>query len=80
MGVRTPHRARRSRSTSAGTCTHTPCCPSADSGEACLARVRTAHPEQGWCLLCNGVIAFDDGGAVFPDSHTIEPPASAAAA
>jgi hypothetical protein len=20
------------------------------------------HPDQGWCLLCNGVIAFDGGG------------------
>jgi hypothetical protein len=34
------------------------------------------HPEQGWCLLCNGVILFDDGGAVLPDSSTLEPSAT----
>jgi len=22
------------------------------------------HPEQGWSLLCNGVIVFDDMGAI----------------
>jgi hypothetical protein len=25
------------------------------------ARVLVAHYEQGWCLLCNGLIRFDDG-------------------
>jgi hypothetical protein len=30
------------------------------------AKVIAAHPEQGWSLLCNGVIAFDDGGAIIP--------------
>jgi hypothetical protein len=35
--------------------------------------VRTAHHEQGWCLLCNGVVLFDDGGAIYPDGHTSEP-------
>jgi hypothetical protein len=55
-------------------CEHSPCCPSADSADACAAHVRTPHPEQGWCLLCNGVIFFDDGGAIFPDGHIVEPP------
>jgi hypothetical protein len=25
-----------------------------------------AHPEQGWTLLCNGVIVFDDLGVLLP--------------
>lgn len=57
-------------------CEHQPCCPSADSREACTALVRAAHHEQGWCLLCNGVIVFDDGGAIFPDGHIVEPSAA----
>jgi uncharacterized protein DUF5999 len=54
-------------------CDHHPHCPSADEPDACTAHVRTAHPEQGWCLLCNGVIFFDDGGAIFPDGHVTQP-------
>ncbi len=26
------------------------------------ARVVASHPEQGWGLLCNGVVAFEDTG------------------
>jgi len=59
-------------------CEHVPCCPSADAIDARSAHVRTAHPEQAWCLLCNGVIFFDDGGAIRPDGHTLAPPAHAA--
>jgi hypothetical protein len=25
------------------------------------------QPGQGWSLLCNGVILFDDGGELLPD-------------
>jgi hypothetical protein len=25
------------------------------------------QPRQGWSLLCNGVILFDDGGELLPD-------------
>jgi hypothetical protein len=25
-----------------------------------------SHPEQGWSLLCNGVVLFDDGGELPP--------------
>ena len=60
-------------------CEHIPCCPSADAVDAREAHVRTPHPEQGWCLLCNGVIFFDDGGAILPDGHVIEPPVHNAA-
>jgi Family of unknown function (DUF5999) len=30
-----------------------------------------AHPDQGWSLLCNGVIAFDDGGGLLPDGRIV---------
>ena len=32
-----------------------------------------AHPEQGWNMLCNGVIVFDDGGELLPDGRAIPP-------
>ena len=28
-----------------------------------------SHPEQGWSLLCNGVVLFEDLGELFPDGH-----------
>ena len=55
-------------------CEHVPCCPPADANDARTAHVRAAHDEQGWCLLCNGVIFFEDGGAILPDGHVLEPP------
>lgn len=47
-------------------CTHQPLCPPASATDRDAARVVRAHPEQGWNLLCNGVIAFDDGGDLLP--------------
>ena len=47
-------------------CTHQPACPPPDAADRYRAHVRAAHPEQGWSLLCNGVIVFDDLGAVLP--------------
>jgi hypothetical protein len=32
------------------------------------ARALISHPEQGWSLLCNGVVLFDDGGEVLTAS------------
>jgi hypothetical protein len=29
------------------------------------------HPEQGWGLLCNGVVVFDDTGELLPDGSSI---------
>jgi Family of unknown function (DUF5999) len=43
-------------------CTHTPRCPDARAPDRTLARVLASHPEQGWSLLCNGVVLFDDLG------------------
>jgi hypothetical protein len=54
-------------------CTHNPHCPSADSPAAEAARVVAAHPEQGWSLLCNDVVVFDDTGELLPDGRVIDP-------
>jgi hypothetical protein len=35
--------------------------------------VVAAHPEQGWSLLCDGVIVFDDTGELLPDGRVIAP-------
>ncbi len=32
-----------------------------------------SHPEQGWNLLCNGVVVFEDTGALLPDGRSIPP-------
>ncbi|HWG25832.1 DUF5999 family protein [Actinospica sp.] len=57
-------------------CPHKPLCPSAYDSDRYRAHVLSAHPEQGWSLLCNGVIAFDDLGALLPaaggrDEHAV---------
>ncbi|AEY88060.1 hypothetical protein SHJG_2786 [Streptomyces hygroscopicus subsp. jinggangensis 5008] len=31
------------------------------------------HPEQGWSLLCNGVLLFEDTGELLPDGRVIAP-------
>lgn len=54
-------------------CTHQPICPSADAVDREAAKVVTAVPEQGWSLLCNGVIVFEDTGELLPDGSCIEP-------
>lgn len=51
-------------------CAHDPECPSAYTSDACCAHVVAPQPEQGWHLLCNGAILFDDGGAILPDGST----------
>jgi hypothetical protein len=37
------------------------------------ARVISCHPEQGWSLLCNGVIVFEDTGELLPDGSCVQP-------
>lgn len=54
-------------------CPHQPRCPSADNPHRDSARIRITHPEQGWSLLCNGVIVFDDTGELLPDGRVIAP-------
>jgi Family of unknown function (DUF5999) len=60
-------------------CPHKPPCPTAYDSDRYRAHVLTAHPEQGWSLLCNGVIAFDDLGALLPASGGRDEHAVAAA-
>jgi Family of unknown function (DUF5999) len=55
-------------------CTHRPRCPSPDATDRYRAHVVAAHPEQGWSLLCNGVIAFDDLGALLPGRRLLPAP------
>ena len=66
-------------------CSHQPPCPPAAAPDRFAAAVMTAHPEQGWSLLCNGVIVFDDTGALVAGQiipphraapHALESPAA----
>jgi hypothetical protein len=52
-------------------CEHSPTCPAALAADRFAAHVIATHPEQGWSLLCNGVVAFDDYGALLPDGQPI---------
>lgn len=54
-------------------CPHDPRCPPADVVDREAARIVAAHPEQGWNLLCNGVVVFDDTGELLPDGRVIGP-------
>ena len=49
-------------------CTHEPQCPSAGDIARAAAHVIAGHPEQGWSLLCNGIVLFHDGGLLLPGS------------
>ncbi|OXY96446.1 DUF5999 family protein [Streptomyces sp. 2R] len=61
-------------------CQHTPRCPSADSPDREAAHVVAAYPEQGWSLLCNALVLFDDTGELLPDGQIIAPHRPLAAA
>ncbi len=52
-------------------CKHQPECPAAEASDRDAARLIAAHPEQGWVLLCNGVVRFDDGGELLPGGRVI---------
>lgn len=54
-------------------CVHIPRCPAAAAVDREAARTTAAHPEQGWYLLCNGVVRFDDTGVLLPDGQAIPP-------
>ena len=54
-------------------CPHKPPCPSATSSDHTAAHTLVAHPDQGWSLLCNGVIVFDDCGELLPDGRAVAP-------
>lgn len=61
-------------------CTHIPTCPSADSPDREAAHVVAGHPEQGWSLLCNAVVLFEDTGELLPDGRAVAPHRPLAAA
>ncbi len=54
-------------------CAHTPICPAAFATDHDAARTVRRHPVQGWVLLCNGVVVFDDTGELLPDGRCIAP-------
>ena len=54
-------------------CPHSPPCPPANALDREAARTVACHPEQGWSLLCNGVVVFEDTGELLPDGATIAP-------
>ena len=58
-------------------CQHQPPCPTADATDRDAARIMASHPEQGWSLLCNGVVVFGDTGALLPDGQSVPPHQSA---
>ena len=52
-------------------CPHVPRAPTSVSEARDLAAVVSGHPEQGWRLLCNGVVLFDDDGELLPDGRAV---------
>ena len=54
-------------------CQHEPRCPNATAPDHVAARVVASHPEQGWSLLCNGVVVFDDLGELLPTGKAVLP-------
>jgi hypothetical protein len=59
-----------------GMCSHQPWCPDALAPDRTAAWPVARRPEQGWSLLCNGVVLFDDGGHLLPDGQAISPTCS----
>lgn len=65
-------------------CQHQPPCPPAHHSDREAAQAVAAHPEQGWSLLCNGVVTFGDTGELLPNGqvgapHRPMPPGGVAA-
>ena len=69
----TPDRYIRSPDQRCVMCPHRPPAP-AERPDHDAARIVAFHPEQGWSLLCNGVIVFDDRGEILPGGRVVPPP------
>jgi hypothetical protein len=54
-------------------CQHQPRCPDWLAPDRTAAQVVAAQPGQGWSLLCNGIVLFDDGGELLPDGRAVAP-------
>ena len=74
----TPTPTRSGRLPGDEPCLHQPRCPDALAPDRSAARAVASHPEQGWSLLCNGVVLFHDGAELPPLSSS--PTVTAAAA
>lgn len=63
----------RSSTARSPACRHFPQCPDATAPDRDAACTVAAHPEQGWSLLCNGIVLFDDTGELLPDGCVVAP-------
>lgn len=54
-------------------CAHNPRCPTAEAPDREAARTLAHRPEQGWTLLCNGVVLFEDTGELLPNGAIVAP-------
>lgn len=54
-------------------CVHLTACPPADAPDHEAAAVVSRHWEQGWALLCNGVVIFEDNGELLPNGGVVAP-------
>lgn len=52
-------------------CPHHPPCPGPDDPDRYRAHILVSHPEQGWSLLCNRIISFDDLHALLPNRTAV---------
>jgi hypothetical protein len=50
-------------------CAHEPNCPDSAGADRDAAQAIVRHPEQGWSLLCNGIVLFEDSGEILPDGN-----------
>lgn len=53
-------------------CQHQPTCPDYHATDRDAAHSLVTHPEQGWSLLCNGIVLFEDTGELLPDGNVID--------
>ena len=54
-------------------CDHDCKCPAAEAADRDAALVVAEHHDQGWVLLCNGVVLFEDTGELLPDGRAVAP-------
>ena len=70
---RSPEKLTTARRKPPDMCSHQPKCPTADAPDREAAHTVASHPEQGWSLLCNGIVLFEDTGELLPDGRVIAP-------
>ncbi|MFJ8953515.1 DUF5999 family protein [Streptomyces sp. NPDC102381] len=54
-------------------CRHPPPCPPAEASDREAARVIAHGGLQGWSLLCNKLLLFEDTGELLPNGQAIAP-------